>query len=140
MVEVAHRGRPLRAYLERERHLGRVEDPAAVALHVDHERVQFGPLDQVEDATSDPPVVDAEVGEVGGFDCLGPERDLERARRRFDRHLRVARHLHEQTAPRAQVFERETPVGARRDLDPVADDRGVRQRLPGLVYDAALDG
>ena len=140
VVEVAHRGRPLRAYLERERHLGRVENPAAVSLHVDHERVQLGPLDQVEDATADPPVVDAEVGEVGRFDCLGPERDLERARRRFDRHLRVARHLHEQTAPRAQVFEGEAPVRARQDLDPVADDRGVCQRLPGLVYDAALDG
>ena len=49
-VEVAQRGRALGADGQRLRHLGLVEDPAAVALDVDDHRVQLGAGGEVQHA------------------------------------------------------------------------------------------
>jgi hypothetical protein len=48
----------------RQGHPRLVRDEAAVALDVDHHRVELGPLDEIEDALADDPVADTVVAQV----------------------------------------------------------------------------
>jgi hypothetical protein len=138
-VEVLERAGTLRSHRERLRHLGTVEDPAPVALHVDHDRVDLGARGQVEHAAADLLVADAEVGEVRGLDHLRLHDDLDRVAGGREDYLREAGPLDEQRRVGRVTLDGELALGVRPMLDAADDDRGALEWRAVCVKDLTTD-
>src|SRR5262249_27580892 len=138
-VEVLEGAGALGADRQRQRHLGTVDDPAAVALHVDHDRVQFGPSGQVEDAAADAPVTDAEIRQVRRLDDLRLHDQLDCVAGRRQLHLREAGLLHHHGCVARMTLDGEPSFGVRQVLDATDDDRYALERAVVGVKDLTSD-
>ncbi len=67
-VEAVPTHRAPRARLHGQLDGGRVGNEPTVALHVDHDRVELGAVEEIEDATADGRVGDAVVAQIDGLD------------------------------------------------------------------------
>ena len=132
-VEVPQRRRALGARGQRLLDLGLVDDPAAVALDVDDHRVELGTGREVQHASADAAVAEAEVGEIGGLDRLRLQHDLDGTAGGRHQDLLEARQLHEQHRLRRHLFELEHAVGVGANLDPANHDRRAGHRLAIVV-------